>query len=1017
MPTFDPDDPRLTAYALGELDASEVPAVEAQLARCADSRRAVEEVRVTARLLAESLQAEPSPGLGPEHHRAIEGRLRRPATGPILLTLAGLAAAAAALLALVLPSMRSAPQKGPLLLARAADAEAKSGANRAKLQDGLAPPQAAAPAPGAFNEPVADLALRDGGAQGPPTADRLSPSPPVTHFFKDYAAPDASGPGQPGKPPAAGFGEMGGMGMGGGMAGRGETPTHSLPFRPDGQKVATGLDAGGIVAQAESAPAGRALTPAERRRDLPPLLDQLATAPAAPAMTPPPAAAARPEAESLARRAGGSLGDVYRRPADAKDRPARSATPPPSREPGATFQDGSSMTAAASRPPAGGNAPARSFAPKQVQQGRGPRGGLEAPAQSQQDPQGQPGGPRAAVTYGMMAGRQNGQESRQAQRGLSQGQPGEARGRQADPAVGGGTAELAAKLGKKSDRAKQVGEPALAIAGPRRAGESVLEQKEQLPARKPSMEAEAYQLRLSQEALGRKSRRELNEVEGQTKIAKLQDGADRAEAAKPAAIAPPEADRLNEEFAPVVDNPFIPTAQDQRSTFSIDVDTASYANVRRYLVQGGRPPKDAVRIEELINYFPYDYPPPTGDDPFSIHIEVARCPWSGEHRLARIGLKGKEVAPDKRPQANLVFLLDVSGSMAAPNKLPLVKDAMRMLVGRMTEDDRVAIVVYAGKSGLALPSTNGTQKGEILSAIDQLQAGGSTHGSEGIQQAYAVATSGANFVKGGTNRVILCTDGDFNVGITDDAELEKFIADKRQSGVFLSVLGFGEGNLKDKKMEALADKGNGNYHYIDTAQEARKVLVEELSGTLVTIAKDVKVQVEFNPARVESFRLIGYENRVLAHRDFDDDKKDAGEIGAGHTVTALYEVVPTARPAAVAADTGLKYRRRVAADEGPDSKELLTVSLRSKAPDGDASKKVERAVTDEGKDYAAASADFKFAAAVAAFGMILRDSPYRGSATLAGVLELAEPNLGKDPSGYRREFLDLARRARAIWGE
>ena len=470
-----------------------------------------------------------------------------------------------------------------------------------------------------------------------------------------------------------------------------------------------------------------------------------------------------------------------------------------------------------------------------------------------------------------------------------------------------------------------------------------------------------------------------------------------------------------ESYDRINDNAFLRVADNPLSTFSIDVDTASYSNVRRYLNQNTLPPKDAVRIEELVNYFPYSYAPPEAGDtaPFAASVEVAGCPWNGKHRLVRIGLKGKEIAADERPASNLVFLVDVSGSMEPENKLPLVKRGLQMLVERLTEKDRVAIVVYAGTSGLALPPTPGNEKGTLLGAIDALGAGGSTNGAGGIERAYDVAVQ--QFIPRGVNRVILCTDGDFNVGVTDQGALTRLIEDKAKTGVFLSVLGFGMGNLKDATMEKLADRGNGNYAYIDTPAEARKVLVEQMGGTLVTIAKDVKVQVEFNPAAAAAYRLIGYENRVLAKEDFNDDKKDAGEIGAGHTVTALYEVVPAGADAAAATTPKvdeLKYQKpalqRVA------SGELLTLKLRYKDPDGDASKLLEFPVTDAGLAYAKATGDYKFAAAVAAFGMILRDSPHKGDATLAGVIELAQEGVGPDENGYRAEFVGLAHKARQI---
>ncbi|HEX7446532.1 MAG TPA: von Willebrand factor type A domain-containing protein, partial [Pirellulales bacterium] len=415
-------------------------------------------------------------------------------------------------------------------------------------------------------------------------------------------------------------------------------------------------------------------------------------------------------------------------------------------------------------------------------------------------------------------------------------------------------------------------------------------------------------------------------------------------------------------------------------------------------------------IEEMINYFHYDYPHPDGPSPFSVTTEAARCPWNAEHRLLRIGLKGRDVAAERRPASNLVFLLDVSGSMEAPNKLPLVKEAMQLLTDKLTENDRVAIVVYAGNSGLVLPSTNGDNRQAIHAAIAGLIANGSTNGGQGLQMAYDVAQS--RFIKGGTNRVILATDGDFNVGLTSHDELVRLIEEKAKSGVFLSALGFGVGNLKDSTLEKLADKGNGNYAYIDTLAEARKVLVEQLSGTLVTIAKDVKLQIEFNPAQVGEFRLIGYEDRILAHQDFNDDRKDAGDVGAGHTVTALYELSPS--DGAVAGARPLKYQPSKPLVPAVASDELATIKLRYKEPDGDESRLLEHVVAGQAKPDAAASGDLQFASAVAAFGMLLRGSAYRGEATYDMVLELAQPGLTHDANGYRSEFVRLVRQAREL---
>ena len=495
-----------------------------------------------------------------------------------------------------------------------------------------------------------------------------------------------------------------------------------------------------------------------------------------------------------------------------------------------------------------------------------------------------------------------------------------------------------------------------------------------------------------------------------------------APSARPAAAAPPPdplvfVDRPvrpsfnTEAYDRITDNPFIRVSQDPLATFSIDVDTASYANVRRFISQNQMPPKDAVRIEEMINYFTYDYPQPTGPHPILAQMEVASAPWNPQHRLVRIGIKGKDLDLNRRPSSNLVFLIDVSGSMQPPEKLPLLKTAMKMLVEKLTENDRVSIVVYAGASGTVLPPTTGDRKDVILHALDNLEAGGSTNGALGIQLAYNLAV--ANYIRGGTNRVILATDGDFNVGVTNQGDLIRLIEDKAKSGVFLSVLGFGLGNLKDSTLEKLADSGNGNYAYIDTLNEARKVLVEEMGGTLVTIAKDVKLQIEFNPAQVNAYRLIGYENRVLRNEDFNNDLKDAGDMGAGHTVTALFEVVPAGVDLAVPDVDPLKYQTPPATVRS-STRETLTLKIRYKDPEGSQSKLMEVPLVDSGKSFVAASMDYRFAASVAAFGMILRDSPYKGNASLSAVLDMAEGSKGQDRNGYREEFIGLVNRTRSL---
>ncbi|MBT8396093.1 MAG: DUF3520 domain-containing protein [Gemmatimonadetes bacterium] len=466
-----------------------------------------------------------------------------------------------------------------------------------------------------------------------------------------------------------------------------------------------------------------------------------------------------------------------------------------------------------------------------------------------------------------------------------------------------------------------------------------------------------------------------------------------------------------ESYAHIQENAFLLASANPLSTFSIDVDRASYANVRRFIHDGVRPPVDAVRIEELINYFPYGDRAPTGEIPLAIHTEVSPAPWQPLHRLVRIALKGRPVDMGEAPNSNLVFLFDVSGSMNSPDKLPLLKTAFGMLVDQLRPADRVAIVVYAGAAGLVLPSTPGSDKETILGAIQSLQAGGSTAGGAGIRLAYKIAAE--NHIAGGNNRVILATDGDFNVGVSSDSEMIRLIEEKREQGTFLTVLGFGTGNLKDSKMEQIADHGNGNFSYIDSALEAKKVLVNEMGGTLLTIAKDVKLQVEFNPNRVAAYRLIGYENRLLAAEDFDDDTKDAGELGAGHSVTALYEVVPVGvdSPVEIRGQDSLRYQTTVTRGNTRDSSELLFVKLRYKDPNEDRSQLLDLPVMDH---TGAASEDFQFASAVAAWGMLLRDSEYCTGFGLEDVVRLAKAGLGADEEGYRSEFVRLVETARSL---
>ncbi|MCE9596931.1 MAG: VWA domain-containing protein [Spirochaetia bacterium] len=483
----------------------------------------------------------------------------------------------------------------------------------------------------------------------------------------------------------------------------------------------------------------------------------------------------------------------------------------------------------------------------------------------------------------------------------------------------------------------------------------------------------------------------------------------RHEADRPAELPGRYNDEFNTEgYSRIEDNPFLDVKQNALSTFSIDVDTASYSNVRRFLNNGQLPPKDAVRIEEMINYFSYNYANPTGEHPFSVSLEKGSAPWNPDHELVLIGLQAKKIEAKDMPPRNLVFLLDVSGSMNEPNKLPLLKRSLTLLTDQLNEKDHVAIVVYAGAAGLVLEPTQGSNQTRIKAALEELTAGGSTNGGQGIELAYATAKK--NFRKDGINRVILATDGDFNVGTTDEGSLTRLIEEKRKDGVFLTVLGFGMGNLKDSTMEKLADKGNGNYAYIDNFAEARKVLVEQAGGTLVTVAKDVKIQVEFNPAQVSAYRLIGYENRLLRNEDFNDDKKDAGEIGAGHSVTALYEIVRVGKPVGTSTVDPLRYQKP-GPTETAFNGELMNVKLRYKKPDSETSILLNKTLSTDAKQ---ATDNLRWASGVAMFGMLLRESPHKGTATFNAAYEQARQALGSDPNGYRSEMLRLVRQGEGL---
>jgi Ca-activated chloride channel family protein len=467
-----------------------------------------------------------------------------------------------------------------------------------------------------------------------------------------------------------------------------------------------------------------------------------------------------------------------------------------------------------------------------------------------------------------------------------------------------------------------------------------------------------------------------------------------------------------EGYDAITENGFKTVGQDPLSTFSIDVDAASYSNVRRMLNMGQLPPAGAVRIEEMINYFKYDYKAPEKDDPFSINTEIAACPWNNNHQLVSVGLQGKLIPTDNLPASNLVFLIDVSGSMEDPNKLPLVQQSLKLLVDQLREKDKVALVVYAGNAGLVLPSTSGEEKIKIKDAIGRLSAGGSTAGGAGIKLAYKTARE--NFIKSGNNRIILCSDGDFNVGISSDAALEEMIETERKSGVFLTILGYGMGNYQDAKMQKLAGKGNGNHAYIDNLSEARKVLVKEFGGTLFAIAKDVKLQIEFNPAKVQAYRLVGYENRMLNKEDFNDDLKDAGELGSGHTVTALYEIIPVGvKSSFIKSVDDLKYRNEKTVSN-KTSAEMMTIKFRYKKPDGDVSTLISHPVIFTSASISKTSENFRFAAAVAQFGMLLRKSEFKQQSSYQNTWTLAKDALGRDEEGYRSEFLKMIKNAEAL---
>jgi Ca-activated chloride channel family protein len=888
---YDPNDPRLTAYALGELDPAEHAMFEAELADAPEAQVDLDEIRATAHLLTEQLRHEPSPGLGANQRLAIEGRLREP-TFVFPRRWLGYAAAAGLLGVSLTFALRPRPP-----------------------------------------EPTKDVTIAQHVHFGRPAPVQALGAP-------GDASQTAEAPAPASRPDAAGSEKA--------------LEAFSLaPSTPAGPAGATAAPAGAPVLP-PAAPESRDYAYYEQTPPAPSTVT--AGKPAQNAATL--GFGANPQGLPLAGRAAARMGG--------------------------TGGGGGAMGGMLSQGQQGGDTQLR-------------RRDANSPA-SLSDAQ-------APRPRGMVA--QKEQKTDLPQRELTE-----------------------ESLGR--NQANQVG----AVVLQKDRGRGSVPSDSTSPVRKkqtngieaaPATSAPLAAAGLDAEHLNKEVDKTpaLRAPEAESPLDSSRDPVQKLAEAKPGAMNEGLTDQLaerkealeREAFPEIVENRFNLVKDEPLSTFSIDVDTASYANVRRYLTQHNAwPPKDAVRVEEMVNYFRYNDTEPVGNDPFSLNVELARCPWNAEHRLARIGLKGKTVSYDQRSASNLVFLIDVSGSMQDANKLPLLKSALENLVEALGEKDRIAIVVYAATEGLVLPSTTAYRKGEILSALEQLQAGGSTNGGAGIKLAYDVASDPRNFIKDGINRVILCTDGDLNVGITSNGDLIRLMEEKRKSKVFLTVLGFGEENLQDTKLKDLAKNGNGNYHYIDSITEARKVLIEEGGSTLVTIAQDVKIQVEFNPAKVGAFRQIGYELRQLAHADFHDDTKDAGEIGAGHSVTALYEIVPAGREQAlaVAPVDDLVFQRKAPVDTEL-SKLSFLVKVKYKRPTADKSEaELRRGVEDTGRDYAQASDDFKFAAAVSSFGLVLRDSKYKGNATLAAVEELAKASLGTNPSSVRSEFLDLVRKAREV---
>jgi Ca-activated chloride channel family protein len=968
-----PDDPRLTAYALGELDESERTELEALIADDPEAVHHVAEILATARLLTEQLRAETTPGLAPEQRLAIENRLETPPVAKHRRRRWAEFAVAAGLLGLAVTLLLPLKQaerarKATTLVARAGWENERRSAPRV-ARDIREPDEKAAPE-GLPN----GNSFRAIVEYSESTASPSAPAPSANQVEAESRQRGMANSASPQRVASDPFDALESF-----------TPSQDLPQQPSqgvGQQLVAdnggfagggaGIGgAGGFAGASRGMDGNRGIVSHETK-------DSSLGRKAAPSRLGAPVAPMGPAADQRAGvGAAGSFGlALGDQPRGEPQLRAVSGTPGnslPGSEPGKPGDESK-----------GGLQPGLPLA-----QGKP---GQSHPANSGNQPNpGKPGSQQQAQP----GDRKAGSENRYSYQKLST--------REANTKLSAEALDAAAPAPAESAKAPGA-EPAALALNSRPVESSVARKKGAVDQKQKESLSETSQLSLAKSpADGEKKDKAAPEpallIAGDASRKGISYPKSFEELQKRRQELRQEMEQVGgDAFARIVDNPFLPVEANPLSTFSIDVDTASYANVRRDLNQNSRPPLDAVRIEELINYFPYSYPAPTGPDPFSVNLEIARCPWEAAHRLVRIGLKGREVDNSKRPPSNLVFLIDVSGSMQDIDKLPLLKAGMKLLVEQLGENDRVAIVVYASSEGLVLPSTSCSQKEKVLSALEELQAGGSTNGGRGIQLAYDIAVQ--NFIKGGTNRVLLATDGDFNVGVTQGPELDKLIEAKRESKVFLSVLGFGQGNVKHDKLESLADKGNGQYSFIDSIKEARKVLVEQMGGTLLTIAKDVKIQVRFNARRAESYRLIGYENRMLQARDFADDKKDAGEIGAGLCVTALYEVAPT--PPGQGGEDKLT---------GP---ELLNIDLRYKAPDGDISKLLSFPALDDGRDFAAASGDFKFASGVAGFGMLLRASPYAGTLTWPGLVELTSGATGPDPSGYRKEFLDLVRKAESL---